>query len=117
MILHLYEEYGTELLSRLHGMFAFALLDERDGTLFVARDRLGKKPVVYAQTRQGVAIASEATAASTSDTPSGINTVLRSGSTTYSAYPPSVAAPIFPRGLRHNVSRPARHCLHCPQVR
>ena len=59
VILHLYEDYGTDLLSHLHGMFAFALYDTRQDLLFCARDRLGKKPLVYAQTPRGVALASE----------------------------------------------------------
>ncbi|MCS6777255.1 MAG: asparagine synthase (glutamine-hydrolyzing) [Chloroherpetonaceae bacterium] len=59
VILHLYEEYGDDLVHSLHGMFAFVLYDARKGRMLVARDRLGKKPVVYAQTAQGVVIASE----------------------------------------------------------
>ena len=46
-ILHLYEEYGPDCVSRLDGMFAFAIWDERRQSMFVARDRLGKKPFYY----------------------------------------------------------------------
>ena len=59
VILHLYEDEGTELVHRLRGMFAFVLYDSRRGTLFCARDRLGKKPLVYADSPAGVAVASE----------------------------------------------------------
>ena len=47
-ILHAYEEFGPACVERLEGMFAFAIYDERRRELFVARDRLGKKPFFYA---------------------------------------------------------------------
>lgn len=58
-LVHLYEEYGPELCDKLHGMFAFALYDTARNLVLCGRDRLGKKPLVYAETPRCVAIASE----------------------------------------------------------
>lgn len=47
-IVHAYEEYGYECFSKLRGMFAIAIFDQRNDRLVLARDRLGKKPLYYA---------------------------------------------------------------------
>ncbi|MFZ2187716.1 MAG: asparagine synthase (glutamine-hydrolyzing) [Candidatus Moraniibacteriota bacterium] len=47
VILALYDKYGKECLKHLRGMFAFAIYDEQEKTLFCARDRVGKKPFKY----------------------------------------------------------------------
>ncbi len=44
-----YQQWGAACLQRLRGMFSFAILDRRDGSLFIARDRLGIKPLYLAQ--------------------------------------------------------------------
>ena len=46
-IIHLYEEYGEECVKKLRGMFAFTIWDEKEEVLMLARDRPGKKPLLY----------------------------------------------------------------------
>lgn len=59
VILALYAKEGVECLQKLNGMFAFALWDKKAQSLFIARDRIGKKPLYYYQENNDIAFASE----------------------------------------------------------
>lgn len=59
VLLSLYLDEGAAMLPRLNGIFAFAIWDERNRSLLIARDALGVKPLYVAQTSAGVAFASE----------------------------------------------------------
>lgn len=58
-IVHLYEEYGRDCVQHLRGMFAFAIWDRNKRTLFIARDRLGIKPLYYKLTPERLLFGSE----------------------------------------------------------
>ncbi|MCH7882451.1 MAG: N-acetylglutaminylglutamine amidotransferase [Proteobacteria bacterium] len=58
VILNAYACWGDQAVEKLHGMFAFAIWDKQEKQLFLARDRLGIKPLYYAQTPQGFYFAS-----------------------------------------------------------
>jgi asparagine synthase (glutamine-hydrolysing) len=62
VLVHLYEDYGDELVHALDGMFAFALWDERRGRLLLARDRFGEKPLFLHESAGRLTFASELTA-------------------------------------------------------
>lgn len=59
VLLNAYEQWGAACLSRLMGMYAFAIWDREKRELFAARDRLGIKPLYYAETSHGIVFASE----------------------------------------------------------
>ena len=58
-LVHLYEEYGEDMLPRLRGMFAFVIYDKRDGSFFGARDFFGIKPFYYSVVEGNIYMASE----------------------------------------------------------
>ena len=61
-IIHAYDRYGSDCPRHLRGMFAFAIWDERTQELFLARDRVGKKPLLYARLGSELVFGSEFTA-------------------------------------------------------
>jgi len=71
VILHLWEDEGTAALRRLNGIFAFALQDRREGTLVLARDPLGVKPLFWSADRGSVWFASELQALKATGAPLG----------------------------------------------
>jgi asparagine synthase (glutamine-hydrolysing) len=59
VIVHLYEELGPDCLQKLRGMFAFAIWDDKKKTIFLARDRVGIKPLYYCLNNTSLVFASE----------------------------------------------------------
>jgi len=59
VIVHLYEEYGRDCLEKLRGMFGFAIWDSKEKSLFLARDRVGIKPLYYYLGENFISFASE----------------------------------------------------------
>jgi asparagine synthase (glutamine-hydrolysing) len=59
VIVHLYEECGTDCLAQIRRVFAFVLWDTRKKQLFTVRDRLGKKPFLYTNTGTSLIFAME----------------------------------------------------------
>ena len=59
VIVHLWEDYGPDCVRHLSGMFALAVWETRSRTLFLARDRVGIKPLYYAETPAGLVFGSE----------------------------------------------------------
>ena len=94
VILRAFLQWGEACVSRLIGMFAFVIRDSRDGSLFVARDRMGIKPLYYSHTGKGFVFASN------------IQSVLASG---------MVSTALDPVGLHHQLTLhavvPAPHTI------
>ena len=59
VLVHLYEEYGADMVPYLNGMFGYSIWDQTRRRLLVVRDRLGVKPMYYAATKSGLAYGSE----------------------------------------------------------
>jgi asparagine synthase (glutamine-hydrolysing) len=59
VLVHAYQQYGPTCVDRFNGQFAFAIWDSRNNSLFLARDRFGKKPLYYARPRGAFVFASE----------------------------------------------------------
>ena len=59
VVLHAYAQYGEECVQHINGIFAFAVWEERRKRLFLARDRIGVKPLFYSQPGNGLLFASE----------------------------------------------------------
>jgi asparagine synthase (glutamine-hydrolysing) len=59
VLVHLYEDFGPEMVTRLHGMFAFAIWDSSKKNLLIARDHTGMKPLSYMVLPEGVVFCSE----------------------------------------------------------
>jgi asparagine synthase (glutamine-hydrolysing) len=59
VLVHAYEQWGTAMLGRLNGQFALALYDRRSGTVMLARDRFGVRPLFYAERGGSLYFASE----------------------------------------------------------
>jgi asparagine synthase (glutamine-hydrolysing) len=59
VLVHLYEEFGERCVEKLNGMFTFAIWEEKQRKLVLARDRLGQKPLFYAQEGEDFLFASE----------------------------------------------------------
>ena len=59
VIIHLYRKFGKKCVEKLNGMFAFAIWDEVEQQIFMARDRIGKKPLYYLQHGNKFAFSSE----------------------------------------------------------
>jgi asparagine synthase (glutamine-hydrolysing) len=73
ILLALYAREGEAMLTRLNGIFAFAIWDEQEGSLFLARDRLGVKPLYYAVHDSGLYFASEVKALIRAGVPAGMH--------------------------------------------
>lgn len=59
VLLYSYINWGKNFVTKLNGMWAFAIYDKQDGSLFLSRDRIGKKPLFYSLSKKGLVFSSE----------------------------------------------------------
>lgn len=59
VLIYAYVKWGKDFVNKLNGMWAFAIYDKSDGSLFLSRDRLGKKPLFYSLSKKGFIFSSE----------------------------------------------------------
>jgi asparagine synthase (glutamine-hydrolysing) len=78
VIVHLWEEHGARCVDHLRGMFSFAVWDARERVLFLARDRVGKKPLLYAHHGGALVFASRCGRCSSMAVSRGTSTLGRS---------------------------------------
>jgi asparagine synthase (glutamine-hydrolysing) len=108
VLLAAYARWGEGALSRLDGMFAFCVWDTHRQEAFLARDRLGVKPLVYARTEHGLLFASEAKA------------ILAADDRAPRAHAPSIleylVAPCF-SGVEHGMFEHVEHLLPAHRMR
>ncbi|HWY31427.1 MAG TPA: asparagine synthase (glutamine-hydrolyzing) [Candidatus Acidoferrum sp.] len=106
VLLHAYEEFGAQCLNRLNGQFAFAVWNAREQTLFLARDRLGVRPLFYTISGNRLIFASEIKAILTQrQVSAGIDPEVLSEVFTY-------WAPLSPRTIFRGISEiPPGHYL------
>ena len=98
VVLHAFERWGSDSLRRLNGMFAFAIWDDRRRVMFLARDRIGEKPLYYTAVRGRIVFASEMKAILAD--PGVTRTVNPRGLVNYLAYGHSVAPETILEGVR-----------------
>lgn len=99
VLIHLYEEYGLDMLARLNGMFAFAIWDSKRNRIFLARDRIGKKPLFYRCEPRRLIFASELKSIlENGDIPREVDPVALSEYLTYQYVP-------HPRTIYHGIAK------------
>ncbi|MBQ9813652.1 MAG: asparagine synthase (glutamine-hydrolyzing) [Thermoguttaceae bacterium] len=106
VLMKLYEEFGLDCLPKLNGMFAFAVWDAREQRLLLARDRIGKKPLVYRLESDRLLFASELKALKEfPDVPRDVDLIALRQYLTYQYVP-------YPRTIYEGTSKlPPASCL------